>query len=173
MGIALPDIQRAFKQVLLPPGRLERVRENIFIDYAHTPDALENSLLSLKATGYDKIILVFGCGGDRDKKKRPLMGMIASEAAEYTIITSDNPRSENPDVICGEIKEGFVYKKNQCQVIVDRSQALSEGFRLLRENPTAALLVAGKGHEEYQILPTGKIHFSDREEIRKLMLSNQ
>jgi len=169
MGIPLSDIQQAFKRVLLPPGRLERVAENIFVDYAHTPDALENSLLSLKAAGYVKIILVFGCGGDRDKKKRPLMGMIASEAAEYTIITSDNPRSENPEVICEEIKQGFVYKKNQCQVIVNRSQALSEGIRLLRENPTAALLVAGKGHEEYQILPTGKIHFSDREEIAKLL----
>lgn len=169
MGIPLADIQQAFKRVLLPPGRMERIEGNIFVDYAHTPDALENSLLSLKAAGYDKLILIFGCGGDRDKKKRPLMGMIASEAAEFTIITSDNPRSENPEVICDEIKQGCVYKKNQCQVIVDRSQALSEGLKLLRENPTAALLVAGKGHEEYQVLPTGKIHFSDREEISKLL----
>lgn len=168
MDIPLSAVAEAFRSLRLPPGRLERVDQNIYVDYAHTPDALEQSLHSLKQAGYGTIILVFGCGGDRDKKKRPLMGMIASQLANYTCITSDNPRSEDPESICAEIKQGCL-GKNHCSIIMDRRQALQEALKKQKENPQAALLVAGKGHEEYQVLATGKIHFNDREEIKKLL----
>lgn len=167
MGIPLAQVQEAFKTVKLPPGRMEKVAENVFVDYAHTPDALKNSLCSLKASGYGTIIVVFGCGGDRDKKKRPMMGTVASDLAHHSIITTDNPRSEDPETICQEIIKGF--EKNSYTVILDRKEALAEGIRMLQRTPTAALLVAGKGHEDYQALSAGKIHFSDQEEIARLL----
>jgi len=169
MNIGLDELRNIFKTVKLPPGRLERISSNIFVDYAHTPDALKNSLCSLRESGYGTIIVVFGCGGDRDKTKRPLMGMVAAALAEHSIITTDNPRSEDAESICEQIQEGYGKSKSSYTVILDRREALAEGVEMLHRMPDAALLVAGKGHEEYQIFSTGRTHFSDQEEIMRIL----
>lgn len=169
LNIGLDEIRKIFKAVKLPRGRLERISSNIFVDYAHTPDALKNSLCSLRESGYGTIIVVFGCGGDRDKTKRPLMGMVASALAEHSIITTDNPRSEDAESICEQIRQGYEKSKSSPTVILDRREALAEGIDMVQRMPDAALLVAGKGHEEYQIFSTGRTHFSDQEEIMRIL----
>jgi UDP-N-acetylmuramoyl-L-alanyl-D-glutamate--2,6-diaminopimelate ligase len=151
------------------PGRLERVRNgrnlSIFIDYAHTPDALNNVLTLLKHLKKGQLIVVFGCGGDRDTAKRPVMGSIATNYADLAIITSDNPRSENPLRIIEDIKKGMNGKPYR--VIENRKEAIFEAVNLAGENDV--LLVAGKGHEDYQIIGTNKYHFSDREVIEEAL----
>jgi UDP-N-acetylmuramoyl-L-alanyl-D-glutamate--2,6-diaminopimelate ligase len=151
------------------PGRLERVRNgrnlSIFIDYAHTPDALNNVLTLLKHLKKGQLIVVFGCGGDRDTAKRPVMGSIATNYADLAIITSDNPRSENPLRIIEDIKKGMNGKPHR--VIENRKEAIFEAVNLAGENDV--LLVAGKGHEDYQIIGTNKYHFSDREVIEEAL----
>ncbi len=149
-------------------GRLERVENergvNAFVDYAHTPKALESLLLTLRPLS-KKIILVFGCGGDRDKEKRPVMGEIATSLADWVIITSDNPRSEDPKTIISEIVKGI--KKSNYQVILDRREAIKKAVHLTKRGET--LIVAGKGHEEYQIIGERMIRFSDREELERFL----
>jgi len=149
------------------PGRLERIKNSsgisIFVDYAHTPDALSNVLKLLNHLKKGKLIVVFGCGGDRDTAKRPIMGSIASLLADLAIITSDNPRSENPTSIIEDIKRGFNGKPYK--VIENRKDAIFEGVRLAGANDV--LLVAGKGHEDYQIIGDKTYHFSDRETIEE------
>ncbi len=151
------------------PGRLERVKNDrnvsIFVDYAHTPDALSNVLTLLNGLKKGKLIVVFGCGGDRDKTKRPLMGSIASNLADVAIITSDNPRSEDPAEIIADIKKG--YNGNSCKVIENRKDAIMEGVRMSGHNDV--LLIAGKGHENYQIIGGNTFHFSDRETIEEAL----
>ncbi len=153
------------------PGRLEKVGEKgrFYIDYAHTPDALENvikTLIPLKMGG--KIITVFGAGGDRDKGKRPLMGKIASELSDFIIVTDDNPRTENPDMIIKDILSGI--DTNDICVERDRKSAIAKAVKISRKNDI--VLVAGKGHEDYQIIGTVKHHFSDRETILELLGEN-
>jgi UDP-N-acetylmuramoyl-L-alanyl-D-glutamate--2,6-diaminopimelate ligase len=153
-------------------GRFEKVpsakKINVFVDYAHTPDGLENVLKtanSLKPKG-GRLISVFGCGGDRDKKKRSIMGSISAGLADFSIITSDNPRSEDPDLIISMIEEGF--KENgldDYEKIPDRRQAIYAALEMAGEKDI--VLVAGKGHEDYQEFADRKIHFSDREVIRE------
>jgi UDP-N-acetylmuramoyl-L-alanyl-D-glutamate--2,6-diaminopimelate ligase len=149
------------------PGRLERVRNEIgaaiFVDYAHTPDALAKVLEMLSRLKEGRLILIFGCGGDRDRAKRPVMGSIASSLADLTIITSDNPRSEDPRSIIENVRQGF--GGNSYKVIENRRDAIYEGVSLVRENDV--LLVAGKGHEDYQIIGDKVFHFSDREIIEE------
>ena len=149
------------------PGRLERIENgrglSVFVDYAHTPDALRKTLETLKRLCAGRLIVIFGCGGDRDKTKRPVMGRIASEVADFTIITSDNPRSEDPLSIIAEIRQGFV--GNAYRVIENRREAIGEAIRMATANDV--LLVAGKGHEDYQIIGTEVFHFSDREVIEE------
>lgn len=144
------------------PGRLQRVVESskkIFVDYAHTPDALENTLKTVHGLkGRSKVITVFGCGGDRDKSKRPLMAQIAEKYSDQVIVTSDNPRTEDPIQIINDIKAGF---KNASAVVIqpDREKAIAEALRgATRED---IVLIAGKGHEDYQIIGTQKNFFSD------------
>ncbi len=141
---------------------MERIRSgevDVFIDYAHTPDALENVLKNLKLI-YDKIVIVFGCGGDRDKSKRPVMGRIASENCLQCIVTDDNPRSEPADKIAQDIIEGM--KKKNYTHIPDRREAILKGREIAYELK-AALLIAGKGHETYQEKAGVKKYFSDKE----------
>lgn len=145
------------------PGRLERVELgqpfSVFIDYAHTPDALENVLNTLRSINNKaRIILVFGCGGDRDKDKRPLMGRIAGRLADCTIITTDNPRSEDPVQIISDIERGFV--SDNYKVVSDRKDAIGEAIEIAQSGDV--LLIAGKGHENYQILRHTVVPFSDR-----------
>lgn len=151
------------------PGRTERVKSkkgiNVFVDYAHTPDALKNVLETLNRLKPGRLIVVFGCGGDRDKAKRPIMGNIASRLADFSIITTDNPRSEVPSEIIGEIINGF--EGNHYKVVENRKEAIFEGLRISKENDV--LLVAGKGHEDYQIIGQEVFHFSDKEVIEEFI----
>ncbi|MDE5833670.1 MAG: UDP-N-acetylmuramoyl-L-alanyl-D-glutamate--2,6-diaminopimelate ligase [Desulfovibrio sp.] len=150
-------------------GRLERVPNakglNIFVDYAHTPDALIKAIQALRESGFRKIIALFGCGGDRDKSKRPLMAEAVATRADVAILTSDNPRFEDPDAIINDALPGLA---NARQVIVerDRKKATAAGISLLGSDD--ALLIAGKGHEDYQLIKGVKYHYSDQETAREL-----
>ncbi|MEM7757156.1 MAG: UDP-N-acetylmuramoyl-L-alanyl-D-glutamate--2,6-diaminopimelate ligase [Cyanobacteria bacterium P01_A01_bin.40] len=151
------------------PGRMERVQVrsaqdiNVIVDYAHTPDSLENLLQAARPFISGKMICVFGCGGDRDRTKRPLMGKIAAELADIAVVTSDNPRTENPEQILKDVVAG-IPKNVKPIVISDRAQAIATAIR--DAQPGDGVLIAGKGHEDYQILGTEKIHFDDREQAR-------
>ena len=170
-GIDTEQIQKGVEKLHAVAGRLERIEEaidfHVYIDYAHTEDALKNVLASLKKVNQSKIILVFGCGGNRDKTKRPKMGKVASLLADWSIITSDNPRDEDPDVIIQEITDGFM-KKNY-EVIVDRREAIHKALKSAKKNEV--VLIAGKGHENYQIFKDQTIHFDDCEIVREYFLN--
>lgn len=158
------------------PGRMERVNKNlsienepiVFVDYAHTPHALENVLSTLKElkTRHQKLVCVFGCGGDRDKTKRPKMAEIAESYANRVIVTSDNPRTEDPDLIIDHIMEGF---KNPEEVtrITNRKDAIREA--VFSSKAGSIVLIAGKGHETYQEINGNRIHFDDREVVRNAL----
>lgn len=167
--LALAKIKAALGNFKNVPGRLERVGTgknlNIFVDYAHTPDALRNVISALRELVGGKIIVVFGCGGERDKLKRPRMGRIVSQLADYAIITSDNPRSEEPKQIIKEILQG-VRKNNYC-VLPNRRQAIIRGVALMQADD--CLLIAGKGHEDYQIIKNKILPFSDRKVVAECL----
>ena len=151
------------------PGRLECVSGKrafrVFVDYAHTPDALENALTTLRELNPRRLLVVFGCGGDRDAGKRPMMGGVASRLADFSILTSDNPRSEPPGVILEDIRRGF--SGAACEVIEDRRQAIARAVELVQDGDI--LLIAGKGHEDYQILKDRTIEFDDRQVARRFI----
>ena len=153
------------------PGRMEVVPTNtpysVIIDYAHTPDGLENVLKSLREVTKGKIIAVFGCGGDRDKTKRPLMGSIGANLADIAVITSDNPRTEDPDAIVNDVLAGTTKHKAKIIVEVDRTKAIGKALSIAEEGDVVVL--AGKGHETYQILSTGKIHYDEREVVASFL----
>lgn len=153
------------------PGRLEEVRNDlgikVFVDYAHTPDALLNILKATREITKNRIILVFGCGGDRDKTKRPIMGKIAVQHADKVIITSDNPRTESPMSIIEDIKKGIEANNEKVFLEPDRENAIFEAIFSADEGDT--VLIAGKGHEDYQIIGDKKIHFSDYEVAKRAL----
>lgn len=152
------------------PGRLERVPNrqglDIFIDYAHTPDALEKVSSALKAMGFARLITVFGCGGNRDATKRPLMGQAVARHADVVVLTSDNPRTEEPESILDQVEPGLAGAAN---VIREADRRVAIGLAIECMRPGDALLIAGKGHEDYQIIGTTKIHFSDFEVVREYL----
>ena len=148
-------------------GRMEQVAHNIFIDYAHTPSALENALRSLRHYAKGKLIVVFGCGGDRDKDKRPQMAAAATKLADLAIITSDNPRSESPICIIDDIVKGIV--TDRYEIIEDRQSAIKQA--IAKKGTDDILLVAGKGHEDYQIIGNRTIKFDDAEVIRECIVN--
>lgn len=165
MGVSFPEICAAVKGIRVP-GRMEVVDEGqpfvVLIDYAHTPDALSAVLTALRSGRQGKLILVFGCGGDRDKGKRPQMGAIACRYADHTWVTSDNPRSESPEEIAYQICEGF--SRRNYTTSLDRREAI---FAALQSaGPDDVVLIAGKGHETYQLIGQKKLPFSDREVTR-------
>ena len=166
-GIPYDLIRNGLEALKGVPGRLERIENGrgipIFVDYAHTPDALRKTLETLKRLCKGRVIVLFGCGGDRDRTKRPLMGRIASGLADFSIITSDNPRSEDPLGIIEEIRQGFV--GDAYRIVENRREAIGEAIGMATANDV--LLVAGKGHEDYQIIGTEVHHFSDREVIEE------
>ena len=143
------------------PGRLERLGRSeleVLVDFAHTPDALENVLRSLRPACRGKLWVVFGCGGDRDRSKRPKMGAIAARLADQVLITSDNPRTEDAAAIIDEVLAGC--SDQQCETEIDRKVAIEQA--ILRAAPDDMVLIAGKGHEEYQIIGSERLPFSDR-----------
>ena len=139
--------------------KIEYKNNSIFIDYAHTPDAVINVLKSAEEYKKGRIITIIGCGGDRDRTKRPIMGEAAEKYSDYVIFTDDNPRTEDEKQIMNDILEGV--KNNNHEVIFDRKKAIEKGISMLKENDL--LMILGKGHEDYQIIGTEKIHFSDKE----------
>ena len=150
------------------PGRLEPVGDGlapfrVLVDYAHTDDALRNVMSAMRRLNPSRLIVVFGCGGDRDRTKRPRMGNAVEVCADMGIVTSDNPRTEDPRVIVGEIWEG-IHNKGKFTVEIDRAKAIDLAIREAR--PGDVVLIAGKGHETYQICGAQKIHFDDREQAR-------
>lgn len=177
LGFNLKKIIEAVNSFKPVKGRLERAGEDIFVDYAHTPDALEKVFLTLRDVGYDQIICVFGCGGDRDRTKRSIMGKISSTYAYFTFITSDNPRSEDPVLISSQIESGF-FNKNYA-VVLDRRKAIFQAIKLFYreksagQNKKICLLVAGKGHEDYQIIGNKKILFNDSCTIKEIIRSHK
>jgi UDP-N-acetylmuramoyl-L-alanyl-D-glutamate--2,6-diaminopimelate ligase len=167
-GLPLEVIRQGLLALKAVPGRLEKVRVPhpvpIFIDYAHTPDALEKVLSSLRKVTPRKILLVFGCGGDRDTTKRPQMGAIASTLADRCIVTSDNPRGERPRKIIDQIVEGF-QERAPYKVIIDRKKAIQAAVRNARRDDV--ILIAGKGHEPYQTFKDKVIPFNERNIIKE------
>ena len=164
-GSSLPEIAEILKDFAGVPGRLERVPNrqglNIFVDYAHTEDALLNvlqTLQGLKKQG--RLITIFGCAGDRDPHKRPKMGAVAEAHSDFAIVTSDNPRSEDPETIIRSVLTGFT-KPEQALAMVDREKAIRHAIQIA--NPEDIVLIAGKGHETYQIFSKQTIQFDDRE----------
>jgi len=161
MGISLRDAVLSLGRSPQVPGRLEAVpakrQFQIFVDYAHTPDALLNVLKTARELSPRKLIVVFGCGGDRDKQKRPLMGRVADENADFSIITSDNPRKEDPDAIIAEAEKGF--HSDRYEKITDRAKAIARAIELAQ--PRDIVLIAGKGHEAYQEFADHTVPFDD------------
>jgi UDP-N-acetylmuramoyl-L-alanyl-D-glutamate--2,6-diaminopimelate ligase len=166
-GVSLSEFSRVMLSYPGIPGRFERIGSHCFVDYAHTPDALEKVLSTLRATvqGEEKVVVVFGCGGDRDRGKRPQMGRIAGHLADVVWVTSDNPRTEDPQSILDQIVAGVDDKDRvKLRISVDRSEAIR---RALDESRSIdVVIVCGKGHENYQIIGTEKFPFSDQDCIR-------
>jgi UDP-N-acetylmuramoyl-L-alanyl-D-glutamate--2,6-diaminopimelate ligase len=151
------------------PGRMENVGNaggaTVFVDYAHTPDALENACRTLRELEPGRLITVFGCGGDRDRKKRPLMGEVASRLSDYCVVTSDNPRSEAPDAIIRDILSGMGGTHHIA--INDRSEAIFKTIEATKAGDI--VLIAGKGHETYQQFADRTIDFDDKKEAAKAL----
>ncbi|MBM3246279.1 MAG: UDP-N-acetylmuramoyl-L-alanyl-D-glutamate--2,6-diaminopimelate ligase [Candidatus Omnitrophica bacterium] len=170
-GIDLSAVKSAIEKFTLVPGRLERINFkgdfSVFVDYAHTEDALKNVIGALRPLARNKLIVVFGCGGERDQTKRPKMGCCVTELADYAILTSDNPRSEDPQKIIDDIKKGI--SRDNYSIIPERRQAIRES--LGRALPGDIVLVAGKGHENYQVLKDKTLHFDDCKVIRECLKS--
>jgi UDP-N-acetylmuramoyl-L-alanyl-D-glutamate--2,6-diaminopimelate ligase len=163
IGIPVETIKEALLDVRVP-GRSELVTNKkeipIMIDYAHSPESLENILQAVKSYTRGKVISVFGCGVDRDKGKRPIMGEISGRIADYTIITSDNPRTEKPETIVEEIENGIKKTKGNYKVIVDRTEAIEEAIKMATKRDI--IVLAGKGHEPYQEINGKKYPFDER-----------
>nr|WP_314113485.1 UDP-N-acetylmuramoyl-L-alanyl-D-glutamate--2,6-diaminopimelate ligase [uncultured Leptotrichia sp.] len=174
LGIGMSDIVKKLETMPAVPGRFETIKNNmearIVIDFAHTDDGLLNVGKTLKQITDNRVITIFGAGGDRDHEKRPKMAKAAIQFSDYIILTSDNPRTENPVNILADIEKGLIDEKypfDKYLIISDRERAIGHGIKLLTKGDS--LLIAGKGHENYQIIGTEKIHFDDREVVRKIL----
>ena len=163
LGISSDKVIEALAEIKVP-GRSEMVPNKkeipIMIDYAHSPESLQNILSAVKSYTRGKVISVFGCGGDRDKTKRPIMGEISGRIADFTFITSDNPRTENPEEIVKEIEEGIKKTKGNYKVVVDRTEAIKEAINMATK--LDIIVLAGKGHEPYQEINGEKFPFDER-----------
>ena len=165
-SFSIEDIINNTSKIHAPKGRCEAYKINgafAVIDYAHTPDAVEKVITAYNELKKNKVITIIGCGGDRDPKKRPIMGDIATKLSDYVILTSDNPRTEDPQKIMDDIVKGV--KTNNYEVILDRKEAIKKGVNMLKKDDI--LLVLGKGHEDYQIIGKTKYHLDDAEEVLK------
>lgn len=169
LGINLRDAVLSLGKSPQVPGRLEAVpakrQFQVFVDYAHTPDALLNVLKTVRELSPRKLIVVFGCGGDRDRQKRPLMAAAADQNADFSIITSDNPRKEDPDAIIDEVEKGF--RSDRYEKITDRAEAIARAIALAR--PRDIVVIAGKGHEGYQEFADNTVPFDDLQVARRAL----
>jgi len=165
LDVGMSKIRDAVTSLTGVPGRIQAVPNkhglDVFVDYAHSPDGLENIINSIRETTKGRVITLFGCGGDRDKTKRPIMGKIAATLSDFCILTSDNPRTENPSQILSQVEEGV--KDTSCgyKIIENRRDAIFAGISMM--NKGDSLIIAGKGHEDYQIIGDTKHHFDDFE----------
>ncbi len=171
MGISCEDIIKGIGNIHGVPGRIQNIKNdkgfNVIVDYAHTPDGLENIISSVREFTHGRIITVFGCGGDRDRTKRPIMGEIVARLSDYAIVTSDNPRSEEPEEILKEIEAGVKPVTDKYEMIVDRRQAIKRAVAIAKKGDS--VIIAGKGHEDYQILKDKTIHFDDTEVAKEAL----
>lgn len=169
-GISPEQVKEALLEVRVP-GRSELVDNKleipIMIDYAHSPESLQNILQAVKSYTRGRVISVFGCGGDRDKTKRPIMGEISGRIADYTFITSDNPRTEKPEDITAQIEEGIKKTKGKYSVVVDRVEAIKQAIKMA--NKRDIIVLAGKGHEPYQEINGKKYPFDERIIVREII----
>ncbi len=169
VGISADQIERGVARLANVPGRFERVSLDatfsLFVDYAHTPEALANILNLARQVTPGRVICLFGCGGDRDRSKRPLMGEVALRLADHVVVTSDNPRSEDPVAIVAEIEEGMAQDHSRWCSVVDRRKAIARALSLA--DPGDLVLLAGKGHETYQEIEGQKLDFDDRQVARE------
>ena len=166
MGYDINKILELTNNLEAPSGRFETLKyknSSIIIDYAHTPDAVENILDNVEEYKEGKIITIIGCGGERDRLKRPIMGNIATKKSDYVIFTNDNPRNEDEKQIMDDIIEGI--SKDNYEVEFDREKAVKKGIKMLKNKDI--LLILGKGHEDYQVIGNEKVHFSDLETAKK------
>jgi UDP-N-acetylmuramoyl-L-alanyl-D-glutamate--2,6-diaminopimelate ligase len=171
-GLGLDAIAQGLEAPSLPPGRFEMVRAgqpfNVVVDYAHTPDALERLIGAAREVTPGRVITVFGCGGDRDRGKRPLMGALSAALSDLSVATSDNPRSEDPGAILRQVLAGVpAARRSRVRRIVDRGQAIRAA--LAAAGPGDSVLIAGKGHEGYQVVGEAKQPFDDREQARQAL----
>src|SRR6266568_4993210 len=167
LGVGLREAVLSLAKSPQVPGRLEMVpakrQFQVFVDYAHTPDALLNVLKTLRELGPRRLVVVFGCGGDRDRQKRPLMGEVVDRHADHAIITSDNPRKEDPAAIIAEVEKGF--RSNHYEKIVERTKAIARAIELAQSRDI--VLIAGKGHETYQEFADHTVPFDDIQVARR------
>lgn len=174
LGLDLQNTVTALNELKGVKGRAEVVpgitEYTVIIDYAHTPDGLKNILSTFKECEHNRLTVLFGCGGDRDKTKRPIMGSIAARYADFVIVTSDNPRSEEPSAIINDILVGMDGTPTPYKVIENRIEAIKYAIETAARDDI--IILAGKGHETYQILSTGKIHLDEREVIAELLKQN-
>jgi UDP-N-acetylmuramoyl-L-alanyl-D-glutamate--2,6-diaminopimelate ligase len=172
LGVPLKKSAHGLEKLKSVPGRLESIdcgqNFTVVVDYAHTEDALKNVLEALKPLAKGRILTLFGCGGDRDRSKRPLMGSLAVRMSDHVILTSDNPRSEDPKEIILDIEVGIHRaEKNNYEIVVDREEAIGRILQMAKKDDI--VLLAGKGHETYQIFKDKTIHFDDREVARRFL----
>lgn len=171
LGLSLSDCAEALASAKGVKGRVEVVPTDgdytILIDYAHTPDAIENVLKSMRRVAPGRVVILFGCGGDRDRTKRPKMGRIAAELADFIIVTSDNPRTEEPEAIIGDILEGMKGSHTPKKVIAARPEAIA--WAIENHQPGDLIILAGKGHEDYQIVGHEKHHMDEREIVADIL----
>ncbi len=167
LGLSLDECAAALANATGVKGRVEVVPTHsdytILIDYAHTPDALENVLKSMKEVAEGRVVVLFGCGGDRDRTKRPIMGKIASDLADFVIVTSDNPRTEDPSAIVAEVAAGIPENGAPHIIIEDREKAIA--WAMKHHEPNDLIILAGKGHETYQIIGKTKRPMDERESV--------
>ena len=165
LGYKIEDIINISEHVKAPKGRSETIKVNkgfAVVDYAHAPDAVEKVITAYNEIKENRVITVLGCGGDRDPKKRPLMGGFASNLSDYVVFTNDNPRTEDPKLIMKDILEGVT--KDNCEIVYDRREAIKKAIDLMEDKDI--VLILGKGHEDYQIIGREKFHLDDAEEVR-------
>lgn len=171
MGIDIENIKEGINNIKGVPGRIQNIPNakgfNVIVDYAHTPDGLENIINAVREFTKGRIITVFGCGGDRDKTKRPIMGKIVAELSDIAVVTSDNPRSEEPNSILKEIEVGVKPITDKYEMIVDRKEAIKRAIEIAEKGDS--VIIAGKGHENYQILGDKTIHFDDAEVAKEIL----